>query len=350
MANVTITTPGLKPSGGVHDLKLKLESGFLPNLYRASLAWSTLRGTIIPVENVAGRGRSVQTVLDGFNIQTTNAVEGNEQDSRVWVQTGTDTELDPNPITDSMSITMSDAATTYYIDELVTNRMRRMADNVAAEYDQRIFNAIANAAVTAAQAGIHNGGNSVVHTAADEVTAFPNNATGGDRLINYIYDLAKLFDEDDVPDTDRNLILSPHGARVALNATEKPFDRNFSNTTNDLNKRYIGELAGFKVWRTNRLPAQNFTADGAGSTRIMPAAAYRGNFTPAGIGQPIALALCGGVPEPAVKGVTLGDPQILMADSRQATHFIKYDIRTYLLEGYSVVYPTVAGAILTKAS
>jgi len=229
----------------------------------------------------------------------------------------------------------------------------QMSQSLAKHADTKIAIIAAKAARTAAKTKtvngstltIHNGGNVVSRVGAGGVTdAYPPTETGAKNFRDDVAHLAQLKDEDDVPEEGRNLYILPYIRRV-LGNDPTIFNKDFSRTRNDLNSRIVGELEGFNLIVTNRLPSQNFTSSDLGGSLESK---YQGDFRYNGsVGQPVAVALCGASGgRSAIGVVNAGISTRLWFDPRRSTTFMYAG----LWFGADVLDPECAGEIRVTAS
>jgi len=220
----------------------------------------------------------------------------------------------------------------------------KMGKQLARDYDQKLFNLGINTARmpavthTATGLNIHNGGNRVRRAVADLVTAYPVTTAGATNFRDDVALLGQLMDEDNVPDDERYLLVTPYIWRV-MGKDTSIFNSDFNrDPKNNMNNRQIVELEGFKVQKAiNRIPSTNVT----GYSRSK----YNGNYlnTGVGLGQPAALALCGASEASAAIGVVTLQHIIpeMQDDIRRSTLFMKASI----LMGAGSLHPWCAGSI-----
>lgn len=217
----------------------------------------------------------------------------------------------------------------------------KQGKRLARDMDARLFNlAIStarSAAVTKNGLSIHNGGNRVTNSAVTVATRYPVSSTGAQNFRADAANLAQLMDEDFVPEDNRYLMITPYIRRV-LGMDTTIFDVRYgqNGSENNLNKRLIGEIEGFKVLvAKGRIPSTNITS--------YTQSKYNGNYLVTGTGEPVALALCGAMDGSAAMGmVTLqGIRTVGMADERRNTFFLK----AQMLVGAGSLHPWCAGSI-----
>lgn len=219
---------------------------------------------------------------------------------------------------------------------------RKLGRGLATTFDQRLFQLSILAARTAASTGFHNGGNRVTNTGhATVALAYPITSQGELDLTADIGTLARLMDEDDIPEDGRFMAISPYARQVlsaGINTTF--FSSDFSRPVgNSLTQRVIGMLHGFNILApTNHLPSTNITT---GPSK------YQGDFTTTG-GQPVAVALSGADEGTAAIGyVTTDDERFgpiythINFDERRNTWFMK----AQMIVGADILAPWAAGSI-----
>lgn len=223
--------------------------------------------------------------------------------------------------------------------DVVSDVAAKLGEDLAIQYDKRIFQAGILAARTAALSGFHNGGNVVEGVDASGLTGeYPTTLAGAEAFEKHCAQLARLMDEDNVPMGGRLLFISPYIAEVLGSSTSgvgrAGNNRDFTSAPGDFNNRTIGPLKGFTPIITNHLPSTNVTT---GPTN------YRGDFSLTGsTGQPAALALCAGSTQ-APLGVVIaqGISTYMGPDERRNTTFAK----AQLFMGVGTLAPYCAGEI-----
>jgi hypothetical protein len=192
---------------------------------------------------------------------------------------------------------------------------------------------------------VHNGGNVVERTADTVAIAYPATVAGAQAFRRDASDLAKLFDEDNVPEEGRFLYISPQ-IHTSLQADTQLFDKDLSALSGDIATRVLGRLAGFWLIKTNRLPStliDESTFEGGSPAK------YHGDFSVAGaVGQPAAVALCGAQEGEAGIGMVDGTGLITFAevDERREVMFMKAGITM----GIGKLSPYCAGEIRVDAA
>jgi hypothetical protein len=222
---------------------------------------------------------------------------------------------------------------------------RKLGRSLAIDFDKKLIQTGLIAAATAASSGFHNGGNSVERVGGTVATAYPNTSTGASNFRKDVAELARLMDEDNVPEDSRYLVITPYIRQVLTNDTTV-FNKDFSDQTNDLNTRLIGILEGFQVMKpTNQMPSTDITT---GPSK------YQGDWTIDSTGtgtaylRPVALALCGAEEGQAGIGyvAATGEAGPIYAhrhfDERRNTTFMK----AQMMVGAGVLAPYCAGSIV----
>lgn len=228
---------------------------------------------------------------------------------------------------------------------------------LAIRIDSLISQVAVMAARTAASAGYHNGGNRVFRqaTGSDITAAYPATATGAANFRDDVSQLAQLMDEDNVPKTNRKLIVSPYMIRVltkdagnSLTPFSGPsllFSRDFTGTeSNNANLRRVAVLEGFDLLVSNNMPTGNITTNGppSNTTKYNVDCRY-GNLSAGLLGKPAAIALCGAEEGTAAIGMVEanGITPHVEPDERRNTVFMK--AQTFF--GLGVLSPWCAGVI-----
>jgi hypothetical protein len=221
---------------------------------------------------------------------------------------------------------------------------RKLGYGLARKYDNRFFrlgvlaarSGIVSKDVDGTTLNIHNGGNRVERVNATVAGAFPVSSAGARNFRDDAEALAELMDNDFVPEEGRHLYITPYIRRI-LQQDTGIFDERFTRDIGDnsLNSRAIGKLAGFYIHPVaGRLPDTNVQS---GLSK------YRGNFTIAGTGQPVALAMCEAADDTAGIGAVIADGILpeMERDIRTSTTFMKASI----LCGAGIMHPWKTGVI-----
>lgn len=216
--------------------------------------------------------------------------------------------------------------------------LRKLGRSLAQKYDNRFARLLTLAARTAAKTGYHNGGNVVERVGASgETDAYPQSATGAANFRSDAAELARLMDEDNVPEDGRFLFVKPYISEV-LSYDTRILSRDYApDLPNDLIRRSIGMLEGFMVIKTNHVPNTNVTT---GPSK------YQGDFTYNGAtAQPVALAACGAVESEAACGVVEAMmPTVVIIPSNQRNRLTTH-MRAQMMIGADVLSPYCAGEI-----
>ncbi len=220
----------------------------------------------------------------------------------------------------------------------------KLGRSLATQFDKNLIQLGVLAAETAASTGFHNGGNVVQQgNHATVAAAYPLTAAGFTSISGDLADLARLMDEDDVPEDGRFLVITPYIRQVLTFGADTVFyDKTLSDSTpNSLVDRRIGRIHGFEIIGvTNHLPTTDIST---GPTK------YQVDGTiGAGTGTPVALALCGAQEGSAAVGyVAASDPQLgpiyafRFYDERRNTTFMK----AQMMVGADVLAPWCAGVV-----
>ena len=221
----------------------------------------------------------------------------------------------------------------------------KLGRSLANQFDERLFQLAVLTARSAASTGFHNGGNRVTRSAATVAIAYAATATGAQQLSADIAQLARIMDEDNVPEEGRYLAITPYARQVLTLGLETSwFSKDFSDpTVSSLNQRRVGLLHGFILMGpSNNIPIGQTSAITTGPSQ------YQGNFVATGTGEPVAIALCGADEGSAAIGyVAAGDEKLnpLYAyrfyDERRNTTFMK----AQMMVGAGSLAPWCAGAV-----
>lgn len=237
----------------------------------------------------------------------------------------------------------------------------KLGRSLAKDCDKKICTTALNAARSAGLSGVYPGGNVVTRATSTNpsiTVAYDNSSTGSGNFRNDCAQLARLMDEDNVPEDGRYLFISPY-IRSILRHETQIFNRDFNDgsVVGSMNNRVIGALEGFNLILTNHIPTAtvsgytglgakyNFTIDATGSTAT--GASDLSNCGASQVGHllatPVAVALCGAIDGSAGVGMVQasGIRSVMQDDERRNTKFLK----SQMMVGFDVLAPWCAGSI-----
>ena len=150
--------------------------------------------------------------------------------------------------------------------DITPNMVAEMADAQGRESDIRALYNFIEAGTTAAEAGIHLGGTTLIQTGggidfAGIQTAFPVSLAGANALIAQLEGANEQFELKNIHGLDKHCVLSPYLIKVLNQAGEREWSRDYQDKS-DWANRVIGTVAGFKVHSSNIL-------QGIGNTGIV---------------------------------------------------------------------------------
>ena len=127
--------------------------------------------------------------------------------------------------------------------------------------DKRMARLAVRAARSAAVSNVHSGGKVVTRTAASEAAAYPVSETGAENFEADASDLARKFDDDNIPRQGRLLFVNNRTVQV-LTRSKKLMNRDYTPADiTQYHSRAVGMCEGFIIVPTNHLPTTNYTAD-----------------------------------------------------------------------------------------
>ncbi len=365
------------------DMALKVFSGMVYEAFTAKTAFYDNTGNIMAQKILTGQGNSASWPIIGQEPPSVYHDPGYEMvggDIKMTEKIVTVDEI----LVSHVDVPFRDLSISHF--DVLSPFAARLGRSLAIDLDKKLAVIGVKAARHALLADVHNGGNQVlrddaVSDAAAEANitiAYPNSTTGSGRFRDDVAELAQKMDEDDVPESNRFLFVSPYirsilrheaasfGTSGADGSAGNIYDPALSSNTGDLNKRIIGELEGFQVIMTNHMPTTDTTASGFGQAggggTLAVANKYIGKFDGlddankgdgAATGylvdqakanaKPAALALCGAAEgSPAIGMVQAAGLRSHMGpDERRNTHFLKSQI----MVGADILCPWSAGYI-----
>lgn len=127
--------------------------------------------------------------------------------------------------------------------------------------DKRMARLGIRAARSAAVTNVHSGGKVVTRTAATEAAAYAISAAGAENFEADASDLARKFDDDNIPRDGRLLFVSNRTIQV-LTRSAKLMNRDYTpQDVTQYHRRAVGMCEGFALVPTNHLPTTNYTSD-----------------------------------------------------------------------------------------
>ena len=235
---------------------------------------------------------------------------------------------------------------------------QKLARSLATDNDRKIASVALSAALDGAVSGVYPGGNSVTREVGSSTNPFATGAAyedtsvGSGRFRDDVAELAKLMDEDNVPEQGRYLFIPPVIRKLLRHETDV-FNRDFNEASlaGTMNSRAIGVLEGFQLITSNNLPGYWTTkTDGRYALIDSNFAKYDFNCSlsasGAGFARPAAIALCGASMGSAAVGMVQaqGIRTHIEDDERRNVKFMKAQMHV----GYGVLAPWCAGAIMMQ--
>ena len=351
MANsVPVRTLKDSEGSGNYGLALKVFSGTVLEAFRAKTKFWDNTGNIMAVKQLDG-GRTAQWPIIGDDIDLastdSNGVDkgyhtpGHEllgQDIKMSEETITVDDV----LVAQVDVPFADLDLNHF--DVIQPYGVKLGRSLAIDLDKKCATIAMKAARAPAVSYIHSGGNEVVTntltTAATYEAWYTNDSPGSTKFRNDASSLARLMDEDNVPEEGRYLFIPPYMRQILRHETDV-FNRDYNpeTTAGNLNERLIGVMEGFNLILTNHVPQ----ADVAGYAGDL--AKYNGVFdggSEAGY-LPAAIALCGAQEGAAGIGMVQasGLRTVIQDDERRNTKFMK----AQLMVGIDMLCPWSAGAI-----
>ena len=219
---------------------------------------------------------------------------------------------------------------------------RKLGRALATDMDQKLARVGVRAARTAAVAGVHSGGNQVTRLASGasaDSGAYADSSTGSGAFRDDVAQLARLMDEDAVPEAGRFLFIKPYIRSILRHETDI-FNRDYNTDglAGTMNDRVIGMMEGFNLIISNNFPTTN-----TNSTASFDAYKVDCDGEDVGGVRPVALALCGAQEGSSAIGVVqaAGLTSHIEKDERRNTFFLK----SQMMIGADIVSPWCAGEI-----
>ena len=238
----------------------------------------------------------------------------------------------------------------------------KIGRSLAIDNDKKIATIALKAARTAADAGIHQGGQVVdinVTTPTSLTNAFADDVSGSRAFRDGVAELARKFDEDHVPEDGRYLFVPPYirqllrhegtgfGSTGSDATIYGPAGNIYSKDQNsnpwDLNTRSFGMLEGFNLVVSTHLPDGTTQGKFNAVDTNLAKYDYVADGTSQANGRVAAIALCGAQEGTAGVGMVQagGIRSVIEDDERRNVKMLK----SQMLVGYDVIAPWCAGVI-----
>lgn len=334
-----------------YGLALKVFSGTVLEAFRAKTKFWDNTGNIMATKVLNG-GRTAQWPIIGEDIDLAAAssggvtkgyhTPGNEllgQDIKMSEGTVTVDDV----LVAQVDVPFADLDLNHF--DVIQPYAVKLGRSLAIDLDKKCATIAIKAARTAAVTNIHSGGNRVstdtgAVAAGDLATYYTNDSTGSGKFRDEAATLARLMDEDNVPEDGRYLFIPPYVRQILRHETDV-FNRDYNtdSSAGNMNERVIGMLEGFNLVLSNHVPSANV-------------AGYTGDLTKYNTdvdggdtaGDRIAgIALCGAKEGSAGIGMVQasGLRTVIQDDERRNTKFMKAQI----MVGLDVLCPWCAGTI-----
>jgi hypothetical protein len=330
-------------SGDNDALALKVFSGtVLEAFVSATKIWDNT-GNIMSVKNL-DHGKSAQWPVIGNDPAASYHTPGNMMTGGT-IKSSEQVVTVNDYLVSHIDVAYADVNMSHF--DVMRPYARKLGRSLATDMDTKLARVGIRAARSAAVAGIHSGGNSVNRVTGSATTdddVFADSQTGSGLFRDDVAQLARLMDQDAVPEAGRFLFINPYIRSILRHETDL-FNRDFNPDAlaGDLNTRVIGKMEGFSLIVSNNLP----TTDTTGGS--LPDA-YKVDCDGEGFGgaRPVALALCGAQEGSAAIGLVqaAGLTSHIEKDERRNTFFLK----SQMMVGADVVSPWCAGEISWSAT
>lgn len=252
---------------------------------------------------------------------------------RTRVNSSTDIEVD-TAIIEAEDFDNAELDLTNY-NELAAS-VRECTRTIAELLDKRMFRLGILAARTSSVTNVHNGGNVVEATANTVELAYPVTAAGALAFKKNLRTLARLQDEDHVPEGTRVAFITPYIREVLMYETEY-ISYDYQDPMNVVFKdRFLGRAEGYALVTTrSHMPSTNITTD---------LSKYNGNFSAGASSQrePVCLVLSGDGENYAIGGVERS-PLRTKAYESEDHDAIRVQARIHM--GLGILAPWCAGEI-----
>lgn len=351
MAN-SVPTRTLKDSEGTgnYGLALKVFSGTVLEAFRAKTKFWDNTGNIMAVKQLDG-GRTAQWPiigddLDLANLSTNGVTKGYHTPGHELL--GQDIKMTETTITvddvlvAQVDVPFADLDLNHF--DVIQPYAVKLGRSLAIDLDKKCAVMALKSAQSDAVSNIHSGGNEVVtdteSVAATYAAWYTNDSAGSTKFRNDTASLARLMDEDNVPEEGRYLFIPPYMRQILRHETDV-FNRDYNPeaTAGNLNERLIGVMEGFNLILSNHIPQTSVTGYAGDLTKynVTVNGALATTYLPA------ALALCGAQEGAAGIGMVQasGLRTVIQDDERRNTKFMK----AQLMVGLDVLAPWSAGAI-----
>lgn len=308
-----------KGAGDAAALALKVFSGAVLEAFTSATKFWDNTGNVIS-RKVLTSGKSAQWPIMGVDPTAEDHTPG------TFMSGGSIQSTERVVVVDDYLVSYVDVS---YADinlahwDVLAPYAKKLGRALATKMDTRLAYTAMNGSRAAAVSSIHSGGNEVRRLVADADSVddvFANTSTGAGLFRDDVATLARMMDEDAVPEAGRYLFITPY-ARMLLRHETDVFNRDYNPdaTAGNLNERIIGTMEGFSLIISNNMPSTDVTT---GPT------AYQGRYDGVNGPQPLGLALCGAAEGSAGVGLVQSDGPTshIEKDERRNTYFLKSQV------------------------
>jgi hypothetical protein len=320
------------------ELALKVFSGTVLEAFVSATKFWDNTGNIMSVKNL-DHGKSAQWPIIGNDPSAEYHTPGAFM-SGGTIKTGENVITVNDYLVSYIDVAYADVNLSHF--DVMRPYARKLGRALATDMDTKLARVGVRAARTAAVSGIHGGGNQVTRlqgSATADSDVYADNATGSAEFRDDVAQLARLMDEDAVPEAGRYLFIKPYIRSILRHETDI-FNRDFNPDAlaGDLNNRVIGRLEGFSLIVSNNFPTTN-----TNSTASFDAYKVDCDGEDVGGVRPVAIALCGAQEGSAAIGLVqaAGLTSHIEKDERRNTFFLK----SQMMVGADIVSPWCAGEI-----
>ena len=325
------------------ELALKVFSGtVLEAFVSATKIWDNT-GNILSVKTLE-HGKSAQWPIIGNDPSASYHTPGTFM-SGGTIKTGENVVTVNDYLVSYIDVAYADVNLSHF--DVMRPYARKLGRSLATDMDGKLARVGIRAARTAAVSGIHGGGNQVTRLASGgsaDSDAYVDSSVGSGLFRDDVAQLARLMDEDAVPEAGRYLFIKPYIRSILRHETDL-FNRDFNPDAmaGSMNNRVVGTMEGF-----NLIISNNFPTDNTNSTAAFDAYKVDCDGEDVGGPRPVALALCGAQEGSSAIGLVqaAGLTSHIEKDERRNTFFLK----SQMMVGADIVSPWCAGEIAWHAA
>lgn len=320
-SNVT-PTRGLEYSGDVHGLlEARLSTEVLEAFHDRNIFWG---GGLMSKQMLAPGSNEWRFPIFGESPEDADRhTPGTFIDGGTLVQDRGSVKIDDN-LVKALDLPFVDVSMSQW--DILSAAGKEIGRILAEKMDKYSAAVAVNAARTAAVTNVHNGGQVITRTGPLETNAYAFTSAGSGLLQDDLADMARLFDEDNIPEDNRFAVMSPRLRSVLTRDATTLMNRDVvPETYTDRTMRKVLTVEGWSILTSKHLPSTNITTGPSGQQGDFRSTGGGGGAT----GLPMVICLHSPAGQTGAVGAvmsSLGIRSVIQQDEQREVWFTKGSI------------------------